>query len=103
MSVTLAGKLRHTRHGNGTWHTYAFRCPGCDRVHVFTVTPDEPQRTWSFNGDAERPTFTPSLMCDRGSDRQCHLYLTDGRLHFLPDCHHALAGQTVDLPDFEDS
>lgn len=26
---------------------------------------------------------------------------TDGRIQFLNDCTHALAGQTVDLPDWE--
>ena len=26
---------------------------------------------------------------------------TDGRIQFLGDCTHHLAGQTVDLPDFE--
>jgi hypothetical protein len=30
------------------------------------------------------------------------LFVTDGRIQFLGDCTHALAGQTVDLPDWED-
>lgn len=28
----------------------------------------------------------------------CHSFVTDGRIQFLGDCTHALAGQTVDLP-----
>ena len=31
--------------------------------------------------------------------RVCHTFVTDGRIQFLSDCTHALAGQTVDLPD----
>jgi hypothetical protein len=49
----------------------------------------------------DRPTFTPSLLCnqhDPGS--RCHLFVTDGRIQFLDDCHHRLAGQTVDMPDW---
>lgn len=29
----------------------------------------------------------------------CHSFVTAGRIEFLPDCTHALAGQTVDLPE----
>jgi len=29
----------------------------------------------------------------------CHSYVTDGRIQFLADCTHALAGLTVDLPE----
>jgi hypothetical protein len=30
----------------------------------------------------------------------CHSFVRDGRIEFLSDCTHRLAGQTVDLPDF---
>ena len=29
------------------------------------------------------------------------IFVTDGKIQFLGDCTHALAGQTVDLPDME--
>lgn len=29
----------------------------------------------------------------------CHSFVQSGRIQFLSDCTHALAGQTVDLPD----
>ena len=63
-----------------------------------------------YNGDAEKPTFTPSVLVtyngsDAGKDGAppsvCHSFVTDGRIQFLADCTHALAGQTVGLPDFE--
>lgn len=75
------------------------QCPGCDCIHAF----DE---RWSFNGDLERPTFMPSLLVrwaggfgPERRERVCHSFVTDGRIQFLPDSTHHLAGQTVDLPD----
>jgi hypothetical protein len=70
---------------------------------------------WGFNGDMERPTLTPSVLstsgCEPGCTRHqpgdcmpkrvCHSFVTAGRIQFLGDCTHALAGQTVDLPDIE--
>ena len=36
-----------------------------------------------------------------GGDRniRCHSFVRSGRIEFLSDSTHALAGQTVDLPD----
>lgn len=76
---------------------YAFWCPGCESTHVIYT---EGSLVWSFNGNEDKPTFSPSLLLDKDRpESRCHLFLTDGKLQFLPDCHHRLAGQTVDLPD----
>jgi hypothetical protein len=83
---------------------------------------------WGWNGDVNKPTFTPSILCtgrrftkkgeaeyqawyDAGcskpapqfdaADTVCHSYVTDGRIRFLDDCTHHLKGQTVDLPEWE--
>jgi len=66
---------------------------------------------WGYNNDVEKPTFTPSILvtyngADAGQDRDgyrappavCHSFVTDGRIQFLTDSTHELAGQTVDLP-----
>ena len=79
-----------------------FHCPGCDDNHQIRVG------TWGFNGDLERPTFTPSVLVQYGNaepgplgvNAVCHSFVTDGRIQFLSDCTHALAGQTVDLPEW---
>ena len=90
-------------------------CPACKAEHSPRV--EEPH-AWQFNGDLERPTFKPSLLvtyrhpkgysnenpAPMGYDgeyveERCHSYITDGRIQFLGDCTHALAGQTVDLPE----
>lgn len=92
------GKLHRAERAPGVT-AYLFYCPGCECYHSYDVRSDGGRPAWSFNGDMDRPTFTPSLLYP---DRRCHLYLTDGRLHFQGDCSHALAGRTVDLPDFDD-
>jgi len=106
----LSSKLRSGKDGR-----ISFRCPGCGWVHSLPVG-DGPHPRWSYNGDAEKPTFRPSILAthwepsdlpeefdDTSKDVKhvCHSFVTDGRIQFLGDCTHALAGQTVDLPDWE--
>ncbi len=102
----------------------SFKCPGCGEVHESPLSfPLTPQ--WGFNGDADAPTFQPPLRsrsghyaADRGpgncwcdyEERTgepppractiCHAVVTAGRIQFLDDCTHELAGQTVDLPEY---
>jgi hypothetical protein len=104
----------------------AFWCPGCKEIHHIPVSAQrDPGRAWSYNGDPERPTFTPSILIRSGhyvpgcqapecwcsskdEDGEdwpfgcsvCHTFVTDGQIQFLGDCTHALAGQTVPLPPF---
>lgn len=79
--------------------TYLLWCPACED----TVSIND---TWTFNGDTERPTFTPSLLTQfnlAGQDHVCHSFVTDGVWHYLSDCTHAKASQTlpvVDLPEW---
>ena len=116
-----------------------FNCPACKHATVLCVNwlpkgyvespTAQGKPHWGFNGDFEKPTFTPSVLtryghyatasqqpgecaCDfqeRYPDEEpwpwpcaiCHSYLTDGKIQFLSDCTHVLANQTVDLPDIE--
>jgi hypothetical protein len=79
---------------------YLFHCPGCGHGHPFEI--DAPNGAgWTWNGSLDRPTFTPSLKVNGGTPTQCHVRVTDGKIQFLADSHHALAGKTVDLPDWE--
>lgn len=99
----MSAKLHRVNNPDGTLHGWLFRCPGCDAdpldggLHC-------PTTGWTFNGDLERPTFSPSILVRWESPqgpRVCHSFVTDGRIQFLSDCTHALAGQTVELPDWE--
>jgi hypothetical protein len=78
-----------------------FWCPGCDTVHAARV---EGVNAWTWNGDTERPTLSPSLLSTSsdamGVAQRCHCYIRDGRLEFLNDSSHALRGQTVAIPDW---
>jgi hypothetical protein len=92
---------------------YVFNCPGCKFNHPVHVAydpkeqTDNPKRThfpcWTFNGDLNRPTFTPSLLVNPSWPQQrCHSFITDGKIQFLDDCWHDLKGKTVELPEYED-
>jgi len=84
---------------------WLFDCPGCGIGHApYTKnTPGGP--TWTFNGDVERPTFAPSLLVRwQRNGREpvvCHSFVRAGRIEFLGDCTHALAGQTIELAEIE--
>ena len=48
------------------------------------------------------PNDDPQKFDDRAHDvpKVCHTFVTDGRIQYLGDCTHALAGQTVDMIDW---
>jgi hypothetical protein len=88
----------------------AFLCPGCDDFHQIQVGTGSGPR-WGWNGNADKPTFTPSIKVtypanpdadeefkEWRTERICHSFVTDGRIQFLGDCTHHLAGETVDIP-----
>src|SRR4029077_18835220 len=80
----------------------AFHCPGCGYDHAFRVTGNNTRPKWEWNGSLDKPTFTPSLLVNQSHPAsRCHLIMTDGRIAFQGDCHHKLAGQTVECPDWE--
>lgn len=95
---------------DGTGYTL-FHCPACGTQHALTVMG---LQAWGWNGDGDRPTFTPSLLVTHKAvpgaadefkewrtERRCHSFITDGQIQFLSDCTHALAGQTVPIPDWD--
>ncbi len=114
--------LREADNGNGG-KTLLFYCAGCGMAHQVWVGAGQGPR-WGWNGDAERPTFTPSVLVRwrqyeppaltqeiRGQIRRgeimqkpvekvCHSFITDGRIQYLSDSTHHLASQTIELPPF---
>lgn len=51
-----------------SWGTlYWFYCPGCKGGHGFSVCNDGSRPSWSFDGNLERPTFSPSLLVNCSS------------------------------------
>jgi len=64
---------------------------------------------WGWNDSLDTPTFAPSIKVtyngpDAGQGDAppavCHSFVTGGRIRFLEDSTHPLAGQAVNLPDF---
>lgn len=99
-----------------------FWCPGCDEAHRISLS------GWTWNESLDAPSFHPSIKvtsghyapgwqgghcwCTYNAEHPddpsgfncgcCHSFVTDGKIQFLGDCTHALAGQTVDLEDWKD-
>jgi hypothetical protein len=93
-----------------------FQCPGCECNHMISDK-------WQYNGNPDSPTITPSILvrtghyvpehkgscwCEFNKKEDsgfkcgvCHSFVTDGKIQFLSDCTHELAGQTVELPEWE--
>lgn len=92
-----------------------FWCPGCVHVHGIVV---EAPNSWTWNGDLRRPTISPSILVhphktlvdstlegdalvapeNVTTTPLCHSFVREGRIEYLGDSTHELAGQTVDLP-----
>lgn len=81
-----------------------FYCPGCKRMHGIYVDKNHPVH-WDFNGDYENPTFSPSIKVETGHYPNkpdiCHSFIHDGKIQYLSDCTHDLAGQTIDMVKHE--
>ena len=92
---------------------------------MVTIAGEPP--VWGWNGSLDVPTVTPSILvrsghysgsgsescwCTYNKEHPesaspfkctlCHSFITDGKIQFLPDSTHALSGQTVELPEWED-
>lgn len=97
-------KLRQIKDWRPGLPDWEFPCPGCGCDHgVWTKAhPNANNCTWSFNGDVDKPTLSPSLRITyphkEGTDI-CHFFVQNGQIRFLSDCTHALAGKTVEMED----
>lgn len=104
---------------------YRFQCPGCGHSHEISsgwqcngdqelptispsilVTSGHYASNWK-QGDACWCTYYAEHPEDAADNEKasrfacgvCHSFVTEGKIRFLQDCSHALAGQTVDLPE----
>jgi hypothetical protein len=80
------------QHKDGT-ETYCFSCPGCDTVHCFN-------NTWTVTGVEGSWTVAPSILVTSHTGGRCHSFIRNGKIEYLGDCTHKLAGQTVTLPEY---
>lgn len=95
---------------------YLYWCLGCDQHHQIIVGPG----LWGFNGDQHNPTVDGSVLVHShktliNSDLEgdaltapenvmdtplCHSFIRAGRIEYLSDCTHELAGETVPMRPF---
>ena len=91
----MAEKVNPTN--NSVWYW----CPGCQSNHRITF---RGEHSWTWNGDLEKPTFNPSILVNAGQEcpsvPRCHHFVRDGKIEYLSDCTHQLAGKTVEMEDF---
>lgn len=77
---------------------YWFFCPGCGSLHGYKV--GNCSLSWSYSGTRIKPTFKPSLLVDSHNPKsRCHLFVTDGKIQYLSDCFHELAGKTIEMEE----
>lgn len=75
-------------------------CPGCEAYHRVYVEGPDVSPIWSYNGNPENPTISPSLLVNADDEAtRCHSFIKNGQIQFLNDCHHKLKGMTVELPE----
>lgn len=114
-------KLAHDDHGH--FLGVEIHCPACGgaphivpvnwlpagEVESEAITHLETLQRWEFSKNFFRPTFSKEyrLEMDLEVNGQvvhylCHSRIANGRILYLPDCTHAMAGQLTDLPDLPD-
>lgn len=88
---------------------YCFYCPGCECSHRINIDPANAGPCWTLSGPPESPTVRASVLVrgwqyrkstDKDEPVVCHSFVTAGRIEYLTDCTHALAGQTVDMQPY---
>jgi hypothetical protein len=81
---------------------YSFHCPGCGYDHSVRTSGHEPR--WELTGlEEDTPTVSPSILVNAnipGATR-CYSFVRSGKVEYLSDCTHSLAGKTVDMLDYE--
>lgn len=88
--MNAKGKLRIIESG------YNAYCPGCKYYHPF-------DSRWTFNGDFDKPTFTPSMLVNaQFPESRCHSFIANGEWQFLNDCYHKPKGQVVVMQEEEE-
>lgn len=90
-------KLHEVLEQDGSHYSWCFYCPACRALH-------QCDDRWMFNGDREHPTFGGSVLVyedQRINQPRCHSHVRAGQIAYCGDSTHTMAGETVDLPDWD--
>lgn len=84
----------------------AIYCPVCKENHYIPAdgVPLKNGSKWSFNGDYEKPTISPSInlhACNNDGRivYRCHFYIKNGYIEYCSDCSHNMKNKTIELPE----
>ncbi len=122
--IPVSDTAKCVRIDNQRGDEYMFYCPGCQSLHSMTVNGfvNSCGASWTFNGDVERPTFSPSLKVTwdeygnnpnykDGMDEKlkyiiikshnCHSFINNGMMSFCGDSTHKHANKTLEIPAFK--
>ena len=94
-------KIKALCKDGGELYGYQFYCPGCKGRHEINTT-------WSFDGNFESPTISPSIhvrwdgfVDEEKITKICHTFVRNGEIQYLGDCTHRLANTTVPMEEVE--
>lgn len=120
--------LEHVEEATGR-RRLTYWCQGCQESHSVYVENGPPNANWGWNGDVDRPVFSPSVLYQSTKhippvtpenlaqwrekpweqqrvDWRCHTFIgcngaQPGQVIFLDDCTHDLRGvhELPDLPE----
>lgn len=96
--------------GNDEHYAWSFECPGCGSGHLLPFKHTKAYHTgplWTFNGDVDNPTFSPSIrsrynfrgQTDPQTHDVCHFHIKNGQFEFCSDSTHELSGKTAPMAD----
>ena len=86
----------------------SFYCPGCKCSHWIN-------ESWQLSFESGKPTVSPSILVKHGRYKDlndpinsyekiiCHSFIRGGKIEFLSDCTHELAGKTVEMEKEDDA
>lgn len=87
--------------------TLEWDCPACKVRHSVWVDGNH-STVWTWNSSYSEPTLQesvevvgPEVPNPDGDTGVCHFYVVFGRISFLSDCTHAIAGKVVDMTPIE--
>ena len=102
-TLTKLSPMLHLREHEGR-RTYLVWCPACQCCHPFDCwpgagRPDGPG--WTFDGNVELPTFSPSLRIFYARDGNmittCHFVIERGVIKYCGDYQSEFAGRQVQM------
>lgn len=105
----IVAELVWVTDGDERYQCLKFVCPGCvaggrdneTGLHLLPVNCATHTPSWTFDGNLEAPTLSPSILTKGGPgmSKRCHSFLEHGLFRFLTDSTHPLAGrEQVPMP-----